>query len=647
MFLVLLALEVHAEQTRVVLPPPPQISQPQFGTGAITGAVTDAAGDRPIAAAIVTLEERRAGSRVRSYLQLTTAKGRFAFLDLPAADTYVLTSTKPGYLNGGHGRIDPRGPSTPIALKDGEWIGDVRVTMSRPGSISGTVVDERGEPIVGVYVRVLLQVPIAGRTQWLAGAVASTDDRGAYRIPGLGPGSYVVSVPSVQATLPASATIKPPGAAAGTSLADLRAMEAARTEKLLVDAGGGRQLVVGRHAVPPPPTADGQRTAYPMVFHPNAATPADAAPVELRVSEDRTGIDFQLQPVRTARVSGIVQGPPDAIGNLLLRLIPVGLEELGQGSEAATTVTRADGRFTFLDVPSGSYVLDARHTLLELTYTSMENASTALPAPIAFPATSAAASGIAAAPPGVEYSSLRDRAGVGYWGQLRIEVSGRGVNDLVLPLRRPATLSGRIVWAPGSKPSSSSPRPALEPADGRRSLGIPTVSGFLPANASTFTIEGMMAGEYFLRLRSATVESITWDGQDYTDRPFDGTPGKDITGVVVTLADASSSVSGLVTDGTATMTSGAAVIAFPVERKGWSNYGFNPARLRSVLTTRDGRYRVDGLPPGEYYFLAVPAPQERAWLDSAFLEGHAAQASRVRIDRSDATIANLSLSLVK
>jgi hypothetical protein len=91
MFLVLLALEVHAEQTRVVLPPPPQTSQPQFGTGAITGPVTDAASDRPIAAAIVTLEERRAGSRVRSYLQLTTAKGRFAFLDLPAADTYVLT----------------------------------------------------------------------------------------------------------------------------------------------------------------------------------------------------------------------------------------------------------------------------------------------------------------------------------------------------------------------------------------------------------------------------------------------------------------------------------------------------------------------------------------------------------------------------
>ena len=97
-----------------------------------------------------------------------------------------------------------------------------------------------------------------------------------------------------------------------------------------------------------------------MVFYPNAGTPAAGAPVELRVSEDRSGIDFQLQPVRTARVSGTLQGPPDAIGNLLLRLIPAGLEELGQGSEAATTVTTPDGQFAFLDVPAGSYLLDAR-----------------------------------------------------------------------------------------------------------------------------------------------------------------------------------------------------------------------------------------------------------------------------------------------
>lgn len=652
--MILVALDVRAQQTRVVLPSRPQApAQTSAGTGAITGTVVDAASGRAIADAIVTLEGRRPGPRpgppIQSYLQVTTPKGRFAFLDLPASETYFLTAKKPGYLDGGYGRIDPRGPSAPLALKDGQWLGDVRVTMSHPGSISGTVVDERGEPIVGAHVRVLPQVLISGRTQWLAGAIARTDDRGAYRIPGLGPGKYAVSVPSVQATLPESAAIRPPGAIAGTSMADLVAAgEAARAEKLVVDAGGGQQLVVGRYTVPPPPAPDGQRTAYPIAFYPNVASPADATPVELRVSEDRSGIDFQLQPVRAARVSGLVQGPPEAVGNLLLRLIPVGLEELGQGSEAATTVTLADGRFTFLDVPSGSYVLDARHTLLELTYTSMDDVPTALPAPVAFSARSASSYGVSAAPPGVEYSSLRDGADVSYWGQLRVDLSGRNVDDLVLRLRRPATMRGRFVWAPNATaPTTNSPRPVLEPADGRRSLGIPSILGGPGGNSSTFTIEGLMAGEYFLRLPSTPVESITWDGQDYTDRPFDASDGRDIVDVVVTLTNASSSITGIVSDAGTALTSGAAVIAFPVERERWSNYGFSPTRLKSVLTTSDGRYRVDGLPLGEYYLFAVPASQERAWIDPSFLAAHAAQASRVRIERSDAKMSDFALSLVK
>jgi len=649
LLIVLLTLGLHAQQTRVVVPAQPTVETPlPTGTSAITGMVVDTNSGGPVAGASVTLEERRAGSRSRSHVQVTTPKGRFAFLDLPASETYFLTAAKPGYLDGGHGRTDPRGPSSPLVVKDGEWLRDVRVTIARPGSISGSVMDERGEPVVGAPVRVLPQLLIAGRTQWLVGTFAVTDDRGAYRISGLGPGKYVVSVPSVQATLPASATVRPPGASAGTSRTDLIAAgEAARAEKLVVDVADGQQSVVGRYTVPPPPTPDGQRTAYPISFYPNVASPADAKPVELRLSEDRSGIDFQLQPVRTARVSGSVQGPPEAIGNLQLRLIPVGLEELGQGSEAATTVTLADGRFTFLDVPNGSYVLDARHMLLEFTYTSMNEVPTAVPAPVAFSTRYAAAGSVIAAPPGLEYSWLRDGADVSYWGQLRVEVSARDVADLVLPLRRPATLSGRVVWAPDAKPYPYLSPPILDPANGRRSLGMPSTTERPIGDAFAFTIEGLMAGEYFLRVRNATVESITWDGQDYTDRSFDASAGRDINGVTVTLTSASSSISGNVSDEKPSLTSGAAVIAFPVEREHWSNYGFFPTRLKSVLTTSDGRYRLDGLPVGEYYLVAVPTWQERAWLDPAFLAGQAARASRVRIDRSDAKILNVALSLVK
>lgn len=642
-----LGVGAHAQEQMVRPAPSPQAPQ-AVGTGAITGVVVDAVGDRPIAGAIVTLEYRRPPLPRQTFVQITTPKGRFAFLDLPAGDGFALTTAKPGYLDGGYGREVPLGPSAPMSVKDGQWLSDVRVVMSKPGSISGIVTDERGEPVVGVSVRMLPQVVIAGRMQWLAGTVARTDDRGAYRIPGLGPGKYLVSVPSVQATLPASATIRTPTASAGTSLTDLRAAsEAARAEKLLVDAGAGQQLVVGRHTVPPAPSSDGRRLAYPIAFYPGAPTPADATVVELRASQDRVGVDIPLQPVRTARVSGAVVGPVGSMGNLLLRLIPVGLEELGQGSEAATTVTSLDGRFTFLDVPSGSYVLDSRHALMELTSSAVTQASTAVPAPVPFPSMNSASFTITAAPPGVQGASLNDGVDVAYFGQLHVEVNGADQDNLTLPLRRPSRLRGRMVWAPGSKPDpNASPRPRLEPADARRSLGALNVAGVLSVG-DWFTIDGMMAGEYLLRVTGANVESITWDGQDYSDRPFDATSGREFADVLITLTTVSSPVTGIVNDGNAVMTSGAAVVAFPVERERWSNYGFNPTRLTSVLTGSDGRFRVEGLPAGEYYFVAVPAAQERNWIDPAFLASHAGRATRVRIERGGAAIAAITLSVVK
>lgn len=405
-------------------------------------------------------------------------------------------------------------------------------------------------------------------------------------------------------------------------------------------------MIVGRYAVSPPPTPDGHRTAYPIAFYPNVASPAEATALDIRVGEDRSAVDFQLRPVRTARVSGVVVGSPDAIGNLLLRLIPIGLEELGQGSETATTVTSADGRFAFVDVPDGSYAIDMRHTRVELTYTSANSVSTALPAPVPFPARVASSRGVAAAPPGVELSALSDGANVSYWARQRVEVSDQDIGVEII-LRRPASMSGQIVWAQGTKPVSM--MPMLEPADGQRSLGFllsPPRGREMP---TTFLFEGLLDGQYLLRvgLSNAAVESITCNGRDYTERVFDASAGQDITNVVLTLTTASSSVAGIVSDGVGPIATGAAVIAFPVEREGWSNYGFTPTRLKSVLTTGDGHFQIDGLPAGEYYFVAVPASQERAWLDPSSLAGFAARASRVRIDRSDTKVANLSLSLVR
>jgi len=239
-------------------------------------------------------------------------------------------------------------------------------------------------------------------------------------------------------------------------------------------------------------------------------------------------------------------------------------------------------------------------------------------------------------------SVLNDWLPVKYWGELPIDVAGRDMDDLVLPLRRPVSLSGRIAWAPGSPASTSAL--FLESARGLRSLGMPSV---LFPQGPNFTIDGLMGGDYILRVRSGTVESVMWEGRDYAERPLPTSAGRDLTGVVVTLSSATSTTIGTVSDGGEPLKSPAAVIAYPVEQDAWTDYGFNPARLSSVFTAADGRFRLEGLPPGEYFFLAVPAGQERAWLDPAFLSGHIGVATRVRIERSDAKVQGIALRLAK
>lgn len=172
-------------------------AQPVTGTGAISGVVTDGVTGRPIAGAViyVGMAGRAGGGNSR---QLTDPKGRFVFTDLPAHDQYFLNASGFGYVNGGYGQTPLRPSQTRIRLAQGEWFKDAHIQLWPPAAVSGRVFDERGEPVVGVPVRVLAQILVGGRPQIAAGLSTITDDRGAYRIAGLRAGRYFVQVPSVQ-----------------------------------------------------------------------------------------------------------------------------------------------------------------------------------------------------------------------------------------------------------------------------------------------------------------------------------------------------------------------------------------------------------------------------------------------------------------
>ena len=163
----------------------------------------------------------------------------------------------------------------------------------------------------------------------------------------------LLQVPSVQVMVPASAPLTPregllpPRGGLGPEVLDL------------MDSDDTQRLAIGRYAIPPPPV-NGKQFAYPAIFFPAATGVADATTITLKYGEDRANVDLTLTPVTSVRVSGVVEGPPESLRTLTLRLLPAGLENLGFGAETATALVAADGRFTFLNVPAGDYQMTRR-----------------------------------------------------------------------------------------------------------------------------------------------------------------------------------------------------------------------------------------------------------------------------------------------
>ena len=79
----------------------------------------------------------------------------------------------------------------------------------------------------------------------------------------------------------------------------------------------------------------------------------------------------------------------------------------------------------------------------------------------------------------------------------------------------------------------------------------------------------------------------------------------------------------------------AAIIAFPVEREQWTNYGWEPARFRTVRAGSAGTFQIQRLPAGEYFLIAVNPAQIDAWTDPQFLAVASARATRVTLAWGD------------
>ena len=622
------------------------------GTGVITGRVLDAASGQPIAGAMVRAGRPSptatpllidpGGPPPISEAVYTNASGAYVLRDL-AKGAYTVSVQAPGYIGGSHGQQLPEGPSRAVALEDDGRVLNADVRLWRPAAISGVITDETGEPIVGTEVRVLRRTFSGGRIALApVGGSTTTDDRGVYRAGALIPGDYIVVVPAASLTLP------------GTLIDTFRDAQVAGQENVITTisrevlgsggafasplaAGvrvGDQQMQMRSSSAPmgPDPTLSGQVLAYRTAYHPAAMLSSQAVALTLESGEERTGADVRLELVATARVSGIVTGPDGPAPNMPLRLLPPGVEDVvsDAGLDAATTVTDAEGRFTFLGVPPGEYVLAALR----------------VPRP-AFAAASAATSVINIGGTGAVYrtsalGNLPDAPDEPtLWAEMPVSVVRGDVSGLTVTLRTGVRVSGQVVFDGAAPPPTPEQLQrmviTLRPAGGRSGpQPMPTRLN----DEHRFTTGQFRPGRYILAIPAPapwTLESVMVEGRDITGHPLE-LPDGDLDQVVVTLTDRPASLSGSVRGTGTNPPAGATVAVFPSDVQDWVARGMADARAHSAIVGENGAFAIPNLLAGDYLAVAIdvgtvvdlrdPATYERlARAGTRVTIGHGAQAN--------------------
>jgi hypothetical protein len=131
-----------------------------------------------------------------------------------------------------------------------------------------------------------------------------------------------------------------------------------------------------------------------------------------------------------------------------------------------------------------------------------------------------------------------------------------------------------------------------------------------------FQIRGVI-GQLLFRtsVQGWSLKSVTLNGVDITDTPFDAKPSTNTTGLEVTVTDRPTVVTGNVKNALGEAAKKSVIAVFPADGKD----GTQALRFtRTIVPDQDGRYSTRGLPPGEYVAVAVQSFETGSEWDPAF-----------------------------
>jgi hypothetical protein len=597
-FLIWLAMLSLAPQTPTPTPPP----VPTTGTASIAGiVVNDEERAVPVRRAVVTV----AGSGlVPSRSAITDDNGRFAIERLPAG-RFTVSVSRASFITSFYGAKRPGKPGTAILLAAGQRLTDITVKIWRGAVIAGVVRTEDGQPAEGLPVRVIAarQTPDTSIVTVDNNGV-KTNDAGEFRIFGLPPGTYLLSVtPPVLRGMPPTALRE---ADMDAALAALRTRAPAPTAAKTTTAR----------------PASSRPFAYSAIYFPGTANIGQATPIALVAGQIAENVDLQLQRVPTASVGGnvtLADGRGASGASIQMMQVPPPGYTLDTPLTANATAL-PDGTFRIPAVGPGDYMLTARAT-----------------------------------PAGVVSNGLS--GGPALWSETTLSVSGDDISGLALTLEPGPALTGRVTFAEGTM------KPPADLTQWRVALVTPAsltrrgpVMGSLNPAApialkadGTFEIAGIPPGGFLFQLTGPGVGPAGWwmtsmmsGDRDLLDRLIQVRPGSPSMNVVLSMSDRHTELSGTLRTSTGQPHADVFVIAFSTDRAMW---GPSARRVRAVRPGSDGRFSMPDLPPGEYLLGVVTDIEPEDWQNPALLERLAPTSVKVTLGDGEKKVQDLQLGI--
>jgi hypothetical protein len=553
------------------------------GTASIAGIVVALGTNQPIPAASVEARRMDCNNFANPPEVLTASSGvdgRFLFQNVHAGNWCVVaTAAGVQYTPAEYLQRGALGRGVAIPIVDGQRMAGIQLAMAPTGGISGRVRDNDGEPKAFARVQVMEPFYQDGRKRLYILQVAQTNDRGEYRFFGLPPGRYFMAVVPEDTRKRQVISVQPPPGAGGHREDTAPAVVTRR-----IAANG-----------------DVVEEVYLTVYYPAETDAQRALPIDVQSGVTTSGVDFSLAPgrVRSYHVRGRamngVTGQPAA--GAQLRIVPT--------EWTATVVTPsatadAAGNFDIAGITPGSHVL----------YASMTMANPNAPAP---------SPGVPPTPP------------IQLTARVPFDMSNASLDNAGLILLAGATIPGKLVQdgiAASSVPRGITVSLARDPD----LVGVPAPNGRGAVQPEgTFTLQGVGPGIYRVfvapllnpfqwglanapqQLQNLYVKSIRVGGNDVLNEglavPAGGSPGD----LEIVLGNGGRLEGQAVNDNHEPVRNVTVALVPDVALRRRTDL------YRSASTDINGRFRIQGIPPGNYKAFAWEEVERDIWQNPEFM----------------------------